>query len=124
MRYALLNVADEVLRYQEFEAQPPDPVGKDWRWVADPLPDPPPALPAVPAEVTNFQARAVLTSTGQLAAVEAYIAGLADPVATAAWEYAGVIARDSPLVAGAQAALALDDAAMDDLFIAAAAIVA
>ncbi len=122
MRYALLDASDTLLRHQEFDAPPPDPVGKAWHWMEDPLPDPPAPTPVVPGEVTNFQARAALLSAGLLGAVESFIAGLADPLATAAWEYSGVVARDSALVAAVQLALELSDAALDALFIAAAAI--
>lgn len=46
MRYKLeVAATGEFLRWQEFDAPPPDPVGKGWRWVEDPVPPPePPTL--------------------------------------------------------------------------------
>lgn len=115
MRYALLDGGDNLLRHEELESQPPDPVGKGWRWVADPPVEQPPE-PGTPQEITNLHLRAALLSAGLLEAVDGFIAALADPLASTAWQYASVIARHSPLVLAAQAALALSDAEVDALF--------
>ena len=112
---------------------PPKESGKTrlWRgeWVqvpdADvpPVPEPPP--PAVPTAVTMRQARLALLGAGALAGVEAAINALPSPQKEAArieWEYATEVQRSSGLVPMMGAALGLDDAALDALFIAAAAL--
>jgi hypothetical protein len=121
MRYALLDSGGTLLWHRELELQPPDPVGKGWRWVADPSPPPSPE-PGVPQEVTLFQLRGALLAAGLLDAVDAFIAGLADPLAAMAWQYASTVARNSPLVLAAQAALALGEGDVDAIFTAGAAI--
>jgi len=79
--------------------------------------------PAVPAQVSAFQARAALLAAGHLAAAEAAVlAGGA--VVALAWEYATVFRRDSPTIAALASQIGLDDAALDALFIAAAGITA
>ena len=75
----------------------------------------------VPQEVSAYQARAALLSAGLLDAVEAAVA-VADRQVRIAWEYATTVRRTSPFIAAMQGALGLDDAAVDALFIAAAAI--
>jgi hypothetical protein len=75
------------------------------------------------ASVSMRQARLALLSAGKLADVDAAIAALPSPHKEAAqieWEYATEVKRTSPLVRNLMPALALDDAAMDNLFKAAA----
>ena len=89
-----------------------------------PLP-PEPAPPYVPASVTMRQARLALLGAGLLASVDAAIDGLPSPQKEAArieWEYATEVQRVSGLVPMMGAALGLDDAALDALFVAAVAL--
>ncbi len=88
-----------------------------------------PALPeyiepqmAAPAAITMRQARLALLGAGLLAQVNAAIAAMPGATGEAArieWEYAQEVRRDSPLVQSLGAALSLDQAAMDALFLAA-----
>ena len=85
-------------------------------------PDPP---PAVPQAVTMRQARLALLAAGKLAGVDAAIEALPEPQRTQAqieWEFASEILRASPLVEAMGAALGLDDAVLDALFVEAAAL--
>lgn len=75
----------------------------------------------VPQTVPAYQARAALLSAGLLDAVEAAVAG-ADRQVQIAWEYATTVRRQSPFISAMQGALGLDDAAIDALFVAAAAV--
>jgi hypothetical protein len=88
-----------------------------------PLSDPA-TLPAlVPQEVSMRQARLALLKRGVLNQVDAAINSLPSPDCEAArieWDYSSVVARNSPLVTMMGAALGLDDASLDELFIAAA----
>lgn len=89
----------------------------------------PPALPeyvpvvvAVPEVVTMRQARLALLGAGLLAQVDAAIASMPEPQRTAAsieWEYSNALQRSNPFVAQLGAALGIDDAAIDALFVAA-----
>ena len=96
-------------------------------WVASgntPL-QPVPNAPVVPKSVTRFQARAALYQAGLLTAVEGKMGEPATAkIAQIAWEDADIFLRDSPTVAGMAAALGLDEATVDGLFIAAAKITA
>ncbi len=77
----------------------------------------------VPHEVTMRQARLALLATGKLAGVEAAIASLPEPQRTAAkieWEYSNALQRSNPFLAQLGAALGLDAAAIDALFVEAA----
>ena len=77
----------------------------------------------VPHEVTMRQARLALLATGKLAGVDAAIASLPEPQKTAAsieWEYSNALQRSNPFVAQLGAALGIDDAAIDALFVEAA----
>lgn len=71
-----------------------------------------------PSTVTMRQGRLALLQAGLLAQVQSIIdtQGEAEKIE---WEYAQTIDRDSPLVAALAAALSLDDAALDALFISA-----
>lgn len=80
-------------------------------------------LGAIPTEVTMRQARLALLAAGKLAGVDAAIASMSEPQKTAAsieWEYSNALQRSNPFVAQLGAALGLDDAAIDALFVGAA----
>ncbi len=90
-----------------------------------PFEAPAPAPGPVPSSVTMRQARLALLGAGLLDDVEAAIAALPSPQKEAArieWEYATEVQRSSGLVPMMGAALGLDDAALDDLLIEAAAL--
>ena len=81
-----------------------------------------PTPPYVPSVVSMRQARLALLGAGLLASVEATIDSLPSPQKEAArieWEYATEVQRSSGLVPMMGAALGLDDAGLDALFIAA-----
>lgn len=83
------------------------------------------AKPVVPQEVSMRQARLALLGRGVLNQVDAAIDSLPSPDSEAArieWDYSSVVARNSPLVTMMGAALGLDDDALDELFITAAAL--
>ena len=85
----------------------------------------PPAPPAVPSAVTMRQARLALLGAGLLAGVDAAIDSLPSPQKEAArieGDYATEVQRSSGLVSMMVVALGLDDAALDALFIGAAAL--
>ncbi len=74
----------------------------------------------IPRIVTMRQARLALHAAGLLDGVAPAIASLPEPSRTAAeieWEYAQEVRRESPLTALLGATLALDDAALDALFV-------
>lgn len=82
-------------------------------------------LMSVPQSVTMRQARLVLLANGFLADVNAAIQAMEGTEGEAArieWEYAATVNRNSPLISAMGTILGLDDAALDTLFIAAAAI--
>lgn len=77
----------------------------------------------VPQEVTMRQARIALLAAGKLAAVATTIAGMSEPDKSAAeitWEYSQSVQRKNPFVLTLGAALGLDSAALDALFVDAA----
>jgi hypothetical protein len=77
----------------------------------------------VPHEVSMRQARLALLARSVLGEVDTAIDSLPSPDREAArieWDYSSVVARNSPLVVMMGAALGLDDAALDELFITAA----
>ena len=79
--------------------------------------------PTVPQEVSMRQARLALLGRGVLGQVDAAIDALPSPDSEAArieWDYSSVVARNSPLVTMMGAALGLESAALDELFITAA----
>jgi len=81
--------------------------------------------PAAPQEVSMRQARLALLARGVLGQVDAAIESLPSPDREAArieWDYSSVVARNSPLVVMMGAVLGLDYDALDELFIAAAAL--
>lgn len=103
-------------------------VGPGWAYVDDafaPPPAPPAPPPTVPDRVTMRQARLALLAAGKLAAVGTAIKALPSPQKEAAqveWDYSATVERASPVVALLASALGLDDAALDALFTAAAAL--
>lgn len=80
--------------------------------------------PPVPEEVSRFQARAALLNAGLLAQADAAVAGSGNALLQLAWTDAVSFKRNSPGIAALAPALGLDDGALDDLFRAAAEIVA
>lgn len=78
---------------------------------------------AVPPSVTMRQARLELLGAGKLDLVQPAINALAEPQKSAAqieWDYSNEVHRNEPFVQLMGAALGLDSAALDSLFIAAA----
>jgi hypothetical protein len=83
------------------------------------------ALVPVPKSVSMRQARLALLGAGALSGVDAFINSLPSPQKEAArieWEYAATVERGSALVTALSTALSLDAAALDALFIGAAAL--
>jgi hypothetical protein len=99
--------------------------------VDPPKPEEPPALepepPGPPTIVTRAQGKAALITAGLWDDVLAYVDGITDPtqqaLARVALDDTTEWRRDSPFLATAAAALGLTDQQLDDLFVAAAAIV-
>lgn len=82
-------------------------------------------LASIPASVTMRQARLALLSVGLLDDIAPAIASLPSPQKEAAqieWEYSQAVDRHRPFVLTLGAALGLDSAALDQLFITAAAL--
>lgn len=86
----------------------------------------PTAEPApVPTSVSMRQARLALLGAGLLSTVDDTIAAMPEPAKTAAlieWEYSSEVWRNRPFVQSMGAALGLDDAQIDALFVTAAAL--
>lgn len=86
----------------------------------DPAEPPPP-----PSIVTMRQARLALLHAGMLAQVNAAVASLPGVEGDAArieWEFSSTVERDRPLVQALIGALGLNEAQLDALFVAAAAL--
>lgn len=87
-------------------------------------PDAPPVVPPTPPHsVTMRQARLALLEAGQLAAINAAIAGMPSPQREAAqieWEFAATVDRDSAFLQGLAQVLGLTEAQIDALFLLAA----
>lgn len=91
-----------------------------WVIVTNPAP-----TQVVPQSVTMRQARLALLAAGKLAGVSTAINALSEPQKSEAlieWEFSSVVAREKPFVVMLGAALGLDSAALDMLFISAAAL--
>ena len=111
--------------YPDAVCIPADIGGIGWLWDGESLAPPPPVPAAIPAAVTMRQARLALLGAGLYAEVNAAIDSLPSPQKEAArieWEYATEVQRVSGLVPMMVVALGLDDAALDALFIEAAAL--
>lgn len=96
--------------------------GEEWEYESPPDHGHDPEPQYIPHEVTMRQARLALLAAGKLAGVEAAIASMPEPHKTAAsieWEYSNALQRSNPFVAQLGAALGIDDAAIDALFVAA-----
>lgn len=102
----------------------PPPIGAPFNGESfDPLPPPPVVVPKM---VTMRQARRALLDANLYANVQGAIAaipGVAGDAARIDWEFASTVNRDDPLVTALAGALSLTEADLDDLFIAAGAIV-
>lgn len=112
-----------IAAYPEGTVEVPLKPGADFEWDGEAwlASEPPP--PPVPVSVSRFQARAALHNAGLLTAVEAAVAA-ADPFTQIAWADATEFRRDSPTIAALAVALGMTGAQLDDLFRAAALIVA
>ncbi len=84
---------------------------------------PPPVNP-VPQVVSRFQAKAALAQAGLLTQADAVVAQSGNAVLQLAWAEANEFRRDSPGINSLAPAIGLNSAALDDLFRAAAGIVA
>lgn len=133
MKYAFIrnNIAIEVLQtdpfmifipsyaaqFQEVNADcQAGMVLEDGVWVS------PPVVIPVPQEVTMRQARLALLDAGLLSSVQTAINSLPEPARTKAqieWDYSNALQRDNSFVTTLGAALGLNEAALDSLFIAA-----
>ncbi len=131
MKYQLMPLGN-IKRLVDNAFIPADPANTDYRayldWLAagntpEPADHPPP--PGIPQTVTMRQARLALLAAGKLAAVSAAIGKLPSAEREAAqieWEYSTEVHRQRPFVLALAPALGLDDAALDALFVAAAAL--
>lgn len=131
MRYAIIEagvVVNAVLSEPDYAADQgwvelPDSAGIGWLYDGANFTAPPPAPIPVPQAVTMRQARQALLAAGYLSQVDAALAALPSPQKESAqidWEYATEVRRESDLVKSLGAAIGLDAAALDALFIAAA----
>jgi hypothetical protein len=83
-----------------------------YMWSVVPLPP-----PQVPVEIQMWQARAILFRNGLLGQVEQAVKAATNPEIEIAWEYAPNVVRQSAFVSAMAAAINLDNAAIDNLFI-------
>lgn len=86
-------------------------------------PAPEPAPVTVPEQVTMRQARLALLGAGKLGEIDAAIESLPSPTKEQArieWDYSSTVVRSRDLVKMIGAALGMDDAELDQLFITAA----
>jgi hypothetical protein len=81
-------------------------------WSVVPLPP-----PQVPDQIQMWQARAILFRNGLLGQVEQAVKAATNPEIEIAWEYAPNVVRQSAFVSAMAAAINLDNAAIDNLFI-------
>lgn len=103
---------------------PPAAARDRWRWtpvnsltVAD-------EVVVVPEEVSRFQAKAALSQAGLLTQANTIVANSGNALLQLAWDEAVSFKRNSPGINALAPALGLNDAALDQLFITAAQIVA
>ena len=133
MKYAFIrnNIAIEVLQtdpfmifipsyaaqFQEVNADcQAGMVLEDGVWVSAPV------IIPIPQEVTMRQARLALLDAGLLSSVQTAINSLQEPAKTKAqieWDYSNALQRDNSFVSVLGSALGLNEAALDNLFIAA-----
>jgi hypothetical protein len=83
-----------------------------YMWSVVPLPP-----PQVPDQIQMWQARAILFRSGLLGQVEQAVKAATNPEIEIAWEYAPNVVRQSAFVSAMAAAINLDNAAIDNLFI-------
>jgi len=83
-----------------------------YMWSVVPLPP-----PQVPVEIQMWQARAILFRNGLLGQVEQAVKAATNPEIEIAWEYAPNVVRQSAFVSAMAAAINLDNATIDNLFI-------
>lgn len=103
----------------------PDSVLPNWQLTNGTWTAPPPQSAAIPQSVTMRQARLALLNHSLLANVQPAINALPEPQRTRAqieWDYSNGLERGNSFVATLGVALGLDDAAIDSLFIEAAAL--
>lgn len=129
-----LTFTTSITRTADGALIPADPGNRDYQdylaWVAlgnTPTPYSPPATP-VPASITNYQCRAVLTATASATAGKTLF-DLVDAalkadggLALQAWEHANEVTRSGALVASVTASLGLTSTQVDNLFITASGI--
>ncbi len=73
--------------------------------------------PQVPDQIQMWQARAILFRSGLLGQVEQAVKAATNPEIEIAWEYAPNVVRQSAFVSAMAAAINLDNATIDNLFI-------
>ena len=117
-----LTITEVLVRVSDSTFIPCDLANADYQqflvWLSEGnTPDPAdPIVPVIPTVISMAQARLALLDAGLLDAVEHGISSM--PRATQIdWEFRHTVERTSPLVATFAAALHLDDAALDALFI-------
>lgn len=112
-----------VPHYASQFVQVPDDVCAGWFISAGEWSAPPPPAAVVPQSVTMRQARLALLANNMLANVQTAINSMPEPDKTKAqieWEYSNAMERNNSFVATLGAALGLNAAALDALFIQAA----
>lgn len=97
--------------------------GIGWSFDGHAFTAPPPPPPVIPQSVTMRQARLALHASGLLASVQPAINALPEPQRTQAqieWDYSNGLERGNAFVATLGAALGLNAAGIDALFVQAA----
>jgi hypothetical protein len=96
--------------------------GIGWSYDGSSFTPPAPTPEPIPQEVTMRQARLALLDAGLLSSVQTAINSLQEPAKTKAqieWDYSNALQRDNSFVSVLGSALGLNEAALDNLFIAA-----